>query len=132
MNALDQAFIAAGWTQIGNDVWEHKLETPLPYGVVQRVQIYRVAGRVRGANLYVGDDQVFPFDSRRTVTAIKEFLAGVRYEVVTYNGRYPNGPGMPFGPSSVTVMPTRQSANKLFRKVNRDRAATVRKVGGNA
>ena len=132
MNTLDTAFIAAGWTQIGNDVWERKLETPLPYGVVQRVQVYRVNGRVRGASLFVGDGQVFPFDSRRTVTAIKEFLAGVRYEVVTYNGRYPTGMGKPFGPLSITVMPTQQSANKLFRKVNRDRAATVRKVGGNA
>jgi len=131
MNTLDTAFIAAGWTQIGNDVWERKLETPLPYGVVQRVQVYRVNGRVRGASLFVGDGQVFPFDSRRPVAAVKEFLAGVRYEVVTYNGQHPTV-GVPFGPSSVTVMPTRQSADKLFRKVNRDRAALVRKVGGNA
>ncbi|AVE00736.1 hypothetical protein KNU14_gp84 [Gordonia phage Buggaboo] len=120
---LDKAFLAAGWyfhtgTATGRsvDVYVKNRTDGRPAHRDWLVQIYRhPSGRVTGATLFDDDGRAYPFDSRRVVGQLFDFLAGVRFDVITYNGAVPTF-GVRYGRSSLHVRPTRRSARDLARR----------------
>ena len=138
---LARAFDAAGWhpsyaatdgagrPRPHPETYTRDTRDGAPCGIVQ---IYRDRrGRVSGATLFDGDGRAYPFGSRGVVGALRDYLAGVRYDVTTYNGAHPDGFGRPFGPASVMRFPTRPAAIAYRRRVNRERSARLDKVDVN-
>ncbi|QAU07323.1 hypothetical protein SEA_NOSILAM_82 [Gordonia phage NosilaM] len=116
---LDRAFAAADWHRVGTpsvvDVYERVIQRD--YGRDRwLVQVYRHPnGRVTGATFFDGDGIAYPFDGRGVVSQLLDFLAGVRFDVITYNGAVPTF-GVRYGRSSLHVRPTRRSARDLARR----------------
>lgn len=130
---LARAFDAAGWYPTGTgDRWsavEVYSRDSRADGVRGICQIYRDRrGRVTGATLFDDDGRAYPFGSRAVVGALRDYLAGVRYDVTTYNGAHPAGFGRPFGPSSVMRFPTKPAALAYRRRVERDRSVSMLRV----
>lgn len=131
---LERAFDAAGWHPShgpdGPETYTHDGRDGAPWRSI--VQIYRDRrGRVTGATLLDDDGRAYPFGSRGVVGALHDYLAGVRYDVTTYNGAHPRGFGRPFGPASVMRFPTRPAAIAYWRRVNRERSARLDRVDVN-
>ncbi|WGH22091.1 hypothetical protein [Gordonia phage MerCougar] len=113
---LDRAFAAAGWHRVGGrDVYEKVIQRD-HYRERHMVQVYRhPSGRVTGATFFDGDGIAYPFDGRGVVSQLHDFLAGVGFEVITYNGAVPTF-GVRYGRSSIHVRPTQRSARDLARR----------------
>ncbi|AKJ72415.1 hypothetical protein AU099_gp72 [Gordonia phage GTE8] len=129
---VDAMFLDAGWRSAASDKPGH----PDVYardtrngGPRAMVQIYRdpARGRVTGATLFDDDGRAYPFPSHGTLRAVSAYLLGYRWEVTTYNGAVPTF-GTRYGPSGTIVFPTERAAREHFKRVNREHAATVRRV----
>ncbi|QGH79324.1 hypothetical protein KNU78_gp81 [Gordonia phage Sukkupi] len=119
---------AAAWSADG-EVWETVASSRYGYAITTRVEISRDRrGRVTRAAYIDGDGRRYPFGPRRVVGELLDYLAGVRFDVATWNGAYPTF-GVAYGPASVTTVATRRHARALreTRAANGDQV-TLRRV----
>ncbi|QAU06406.1 hypothetical protein SEA_WHOSEMANZ_81 [Gordonia phage WhoseManz] len=121
---------AAVWSADG-EVWETVLRHSEYDGhaIMAAVEISRdQRGRVTRAAYLDDDGRRYPFGPRRVVGELLDYLAGVRFDVTTWNSAYPTF-GAPYGPASVTRVATRRHARALreARAANGDQV-TLRRV----